>query len=84
MLISHDNGKTWNLDRRYELDGFDYKATAVDRRPDGTLNPVKCGHIGAVALPVGCVTCISAYGNYQLGASVLIKWRPDATPAASR
>ena len=23
-VISHDNGKTWNLDRRYELDGFDY------------------------------------------------------------
>jgi hypothetical protein len=81
-LISHDNGKTWNLDRRYELDGFDYEATAADRRADGSVNPVKCGHIGAVALPDGHV--ISAYGNYQLGASVLIKWRPDATPAASR
>jgi hypothetical protein len=75
-LVSNDNGKTWNLDRRYELDGFDYQASEADRRPDGSINPVKTGHIGAVALKDGHM--ISAYGDYVLGAAVLIKWRPDA------
>ncbi|MBM3890272.1 MAG: hypothetical protein FJ388_14250, partial [Verrucomicrobia bacterium] len=71
-LISRDNGKTWNLDRRYELDRFDFLRTD-DRWVDG-----KCGHIAAVALPDGHV--LSAYGNYLLGGAVLIKWKPDAGP----
>jgi len=74
-LISKDHGKTWNLDRRYELDSFDFQ------RADGSFVPVKCGHIGAVALPDGHI--ISAYGHYQLGASVLIKWQPDAASETS-
>lgn len=72
-LISRDHGKTWNLDRRYELDGFDFL------RPDGYWVDGRCGHIGSVALPDGYI--ISAYGQYLLGASVLIKWKPDAEPA---
>ena len=74
-LISKDHGKTWNLDRRYELDSFDFL------RADGSWGPALCGHIGAVALPDGHV--ISAYGHYQLGASVLIKWKLNAEPAPS-
>jgi len=69
-LISHDHGKTWNLDRRYELDSFEFL------REDGYWVDGKCGHIGSVVLPDGHI--ISAYGHYQLGASVLIKWKPDA------
>jgi hypothetical protein len=70
-LISHDHGKTWNLDRRYELDRFDYV------REDGYWVDGKCGHIGAVVLNDGHI--ISAYGNYPQGA-VLIKWKPNAEP----
>jgi len=69
-LISHDHGRTWNLDRRYELDSFDYE------REDGYWVDGKCGHIAAVALPDGHV--ISAYGHYLKRAAVLIKWKPNA------
>ena len=72
-LISRDNGKTWNIDRRYELDAWRYD------REDGYWVDGKCGHIAAVALPDGQV--ISAYGHYLKGAAVLIKWHPDARPA---
>jgi hypothetical protein len=71
-LISRDHGKNWNLDRRYELDSFDFM------RPDGYWVDGMCGHIGSVSLPDGYI--ISAYGQYLLGASVLIKWKPDAEP----
>jgi hypothetical protein len=67
-VVSKDHGKTWNLDRRYELDSFDFL------RPDGYWVDGMCGHIAAVALPDGQV--ISAYGHYQLGAAVLVKWKP--------
>jgi hypothetical protein len=67
-LISKDHGQTWDLDRRYELDRFDYM------RPDGYWVDGMCGHIGAAALADGRV--ISAYGHYQLGAAVLIQWKP--------
>lgn len=71
-LISRDHGKTWNLDHRFELDRFDFL------RQDGYWVDGMCGHIGSVALPDGHL--ISAYGHYLLGASVLIKWKPDAEP----
>ena len=71
-VISHDNGLTWNLDRRYELDRFDF------HRPEFWLDG-QCGHIGSVALDDGSI--VTAYGHYLLGAAVLVKWRPDAEPA---
>ncbi|MBP86914.1 MAG: hypothetical protein CMJ64_09380 [Planctomycetaceae bacterium] len=74
-LISHDNGQTWNLDRRYELDAWRYD------REDGYWVDGKCGHIAAVAIPDGHV--ISAYGHYLKGAAVLVKWHPDAQPATT-
>jgi hypothetical protein len=67
-LISHDNGKSWNLDRRYELDGFEFL------REDGYWVDGKVGHVGAVVLNDGHV--LSVFGNYPLGA-VLIRWKPD-------
>ncbi|MEC9010685.1 MAG: sialidase family protein, partial [Planctomycetota bacterium] len=72
-LISRDNGQTWNIDRRYELDAWRYD------RGDGYWVDGKCGHIAAVALRDGSV--ISAYGHYLKGAAVLVKWHPDARPA---
>jgi hypothetical protein len=74
-LVSRDNGLSWGLDRRYELDVFDYS------RPDGYWVDGQCGHVGAVTLDDGSV--ISAYGNYRLGAAVLVKWKPDAQPHAT-
>ena len=71
-VVSLDNGRTWNLDRRYELDRFEYYQPA--QWLDG-----QCGHIGAAALADGSV--ISAYGNYVKGAAVLVKWKPGAEPA---
>ncbi|HPO16380.1 MAG TPA: sialidase family protein [Candidatus Hydrogenedentes bacterium] len=73
-VISKDNGKTWNLDRRYELGGFDYM------REDGYWVDGKVGHLGAVALPNGYMLCV--YGDYQRGAT-LIKWKPDAKPVST-
>lgn len=69
-LVSHDHGRTWGLERRYELDGFDFL------RADGYWVDGMCGHVAATVLPDGHVLC--AYGQYRLGASVLIKWKPDA------
>jgi len=74
-LISHDHGRSWNLDRRYELDRFDFL------RPDGYWVDGMCGHIASVALDDGHV--LSAYGQYQLGATVLIKWKPENAPIPS-
>ena len=68
-LVSHDHGQTWNLDRRYELDSFEFL------RKDGYWVDGVCGHIGAVVLDDGHV--LSVYGNYPVGA-VLIKWKPEA------
>jgi hypothetical protein len=67
-LVSRDHGRTWNLDRRYELDSFDFL------RADGYWVDGMCGHIASTVLPDGHV--LSAYGHYQLGAAVLIKWKP--------
>ncbi len=68
-LVSHDHGQTWNLDRRYELDSFEFL------RPDRYWVDGVCGHIGAMVLDDGHV--LAVYGNYPVGA-VLIKWKPDA------
>jgi hypothetical protein len=66
-LVSHDNGRTWDLDERYTLDEFEYYDSS--NWLDG-----QCGHIGAVALDDGSM--ISAYGKYNTAEAVLIKWRP--------
>jgi hypothetical protein len=70
-VFSKDNGQTWNLDRRYELDGFDYL------RQDGYWVDGNVGHVCAVTLPNGQI--ITAYGDYRHGAT-LIKWSADADP----
>lgn len=67
-VISKDDGQTWNVDRRYELDGFDFL------REDGYWLDCKVGHVGALALPDGDM--LSVYGDYRKGA-VLVRWNPD-------
>jgi hypothetical protein len=71
-LVSKDHGRTWDLDRRFELDRFDFL------RPDGYWVDGQCGHVASVVLGDGQV--LSTYGQYRLGATVLIKWKPDAGP----
>jgi hypothetical protein len=71
-LVSKDHGRTWNLDRRFELDRFDFL------RKDGYWVDGQCGHVASVVLDDGHV--LSAYGQYLLGAAVLIRWKPDAGP----
>ena len=66
-VISKDNGRTWNLTARYELDGFEFL------REDGYYLDCKVGHVSALALADGNMLCV--YGDYRQGA-VLIKWKP--------
>jgi len=66
-LISHDNGQTWDTERRYILDEFEFF--------DGVkwFNG-ETGHLGSTALPDGRI--LTAYGRYQAKATCLIRWRP--------
>ena len=70
-LVSHDNGLTWNRDRRFVLDEFDYLDPAHWRY-------CMCGHLTSLALPDGSV--LSAYGHHLDGSAVLVKWNPNAAP----
>jgi hypothetical protein len=70
-LLSHDNGLTWNLERRITLDEFDYF------KPSYWVEP-QCGHLGTAVLADGSV--LTAYGNYLNGTAVLIKWKPNELP----
>jgi len=74
-LVSRDNGQTWNLDQRYELDAYNFV------RNDGYWVDGKCGHIGAVALDDS--QFISTYAHYQSGAAILVKWDPTASSKAA-
>jgi hypothetical protein len=70
-LLSHDNGLTWNLDRRITLDEFNYYNSSDWL--DG-----QCGHLGTVVLSDGSV--LTAYGKYLDGTAVLVKWNPMVCP----
>ena len=65
-VISHDHGLTWQVDRMYTLDEFNYCSGTdwVD---------AQCGHVCSIALDDD--TILTTYGNYQTGA-LLIRWRP--------
>ena len=54
------------------LDRFDFL------REEGYWVDGQCGHVATVALEHGNI--LSAYGQYLLGATVLIRWKPDAGP----
>ncbi len=65
-VISHDNGLTWNLDRSYILDEFEF----FDEE-----DPYKCvcGHQYSILLDDGSI--LTTYSNYRKG-PILIRWRP--------
>ena len=67
-VISKDNGRSWNIGRRYELDGFEFL------REDGYWLDFKAGHVGTITLPNSDM--LSVYGNHRQDA-VLIRWNPD-------
>lgn len=66
-LVSHDNGLTWNLDRRYVLDAWPFYD------PNKWYNG-ECGHLYAIALRDGSV--LTEYGHYLKKSAVLIRWTP--------
>ena len=68
-LISHDNGLTWNLDRRITLDTFSNHDPVAPQAPDAL-----CGHIATTVLKDGSV--LRAYGNYLDSSAVMTKWNP--------
>ncbi len=65
-LISHDNGLTWNLDRSYILDEFEF----FDEQD---IYPNVCGHQYSILLDDGFI--LTTYLNYRKG-PILIRWRP--------
>jgi hypothetical protein len=66
-LISRDNGQTWDPQRRYILDEFEY----FDG--DKTFHG-ETGHLGSTLLADGRI--LTVYGNYVAHGSCLIRWRP--------
>jgi hypothetical protein len=72
-LLSHDNGLTWNLDRRIAVDEFYYSESNPAAPYYGD-----CGHIATTVLTDGSV--LTAYGKYYdnvNGAAVLTKFNPS-------
>jgi hypothetical protein len=61
-----------DLGHGQELESFDFL------RPDGYRVDGPYGHIASVALEDG--SFLSAHGQYQLGATMLIRRKPDAGP----
>jgi len=73
-LLSHDNGLTWNLDKRITLDEFDYYNSS-----DWTA--AMAGHLASTVLADGSV--LSVYGHHLDGSAVLVKWNPATLPEPS-
>jgi hypothetical protein len=70
-ILSHDNGLTWDLDRRITLDEFEYY------NPNQWYNGMT-GHLGTTVLADGSM--LTAYGNYLDGTAEMVKWNPVALP----
>ncbi len=66
-LISHDNGLTWDLSRRYVLDEYEF----YDGKEWFTG---KCGHLYSILLDDGSI--LTAHSNYLVEGLSLIRWRP--------
>ncbi len=66
-VVSHDNGRTWDVDHMYVLDEFNALGS-VER-----WYGVACGHLFSVALEDGHM--LTTYGNYK-NAGALILWKP--------
>ena len=66
-VISHDNGLTWDLDRKYILDEWEMY---------DSLNPSwgYAGHLYATLLDDGSI--LTVHNNYLTMGMTLIRWRP--------
>ena len=67
-IVSRDHGQSWDLGRKYILDGFEHQDPK-------TKYPNICGHVCSTLLDDGFV--LTGYGNYRAGAT-LIRWKPVA------
>ena len=68
-VISYDNGHTWDMERKYILDEFQYL------QDDSYWVNGNCGHCCSVLAPDGMI--LTAYGNYNNRGCTLIKWYPQ-------
>ena len=66
-ILSHDNGKSWDLAHKYVLDDFEFC--------DGKkwFNG-ETGHLSSVLLHDGSI--LTCYGKYLSKGASLIRWRP--------
>jgi len=74
MLISHDNGQTWNLDERITLREVERLSSDPSQWHDGHT-----GHLATAALNDGSL--LTAYGDYLsdngVAGAALVKWDPS-------
>ena len=66
-IISHDNGLTWDVDRKYILDEwefYDALAPAIGQ----------CGHLYSTLLDDGSI--LTVLNNYLTMGMTLVRWRP--------
>ncbi len=66
-IISHDNGLTWDLERKYILDEWQF----LDR---DVPHLGSCGHLYSALLDDGSI--LTAHNNYLSKGITLIRWRP--------
>jgi len=66
-VVSHDSGLTWDLDRRYVLDEWEFHDSAFPAIG-------QCGHLYATVLDDGSI--LTVHNNYLTMGMTLIRWRP--------
>lgn len=66
-LVSHDNGETWDVSRRYVLHHFEYT--------DGSRFTLASGHLYSALLDDGSI--ITVYGDYIHRGGGVIRWKPN-------
>ncbi len=67
-VVSRDHGVSWDTERRYILDEFEYSDNAK------WFNGMT-GHVGSAVLADGSI--LTAYGNYHARGIGLIRWRTE-------
>ena len=66
-MVSRDHGVTWELDRKYILDEWEYFDQAYPH-----LGP--CGHLYSTALDDGSI--LTTHNNYLTKVATVIRWQP--------
>ena len=67
-IVSHDNGLTWDVDRKYILDEWEFY---------DSLQPAigQCGHLGSTVLDDGSI--LTVQNNYLTMGITLVRWRAE-------